>query len=36
MDMFTTSDRELLLSEKKQEITNDHIISKVFGHFFDN
>ncbi len=34
--MFTESDADLLLKEKKQEISNEHIINKVFGHFFDN
>lgn len=36
MSMFTSHDVDLLLSDKKEEITNDHIINKVFGHFFDN
>lgn len=34
--MFTSLDVDLLLKEKKQEVSNDHIVSKVFGHFFDN
>lgn len=34
--MFTNLDVDLLLKEKKQEVSNDHIVSKVFGHFFDN
>jgi len=36
MSMFEREDVELLLKEKKQDISNDHIINKVFGHFFDN
>lgn len=34
--MFSEFDFDLLLKDGKQEITNDHIINKVFGHFFDN
>lgn len=34
--MFSEFELDLLLNGKKQEISNDHIINKVFGHFFDN
>lgn len=34
--MFSEFDFDLLLKDGKQEIINDHIINKVFGHFFDN
>ncbi len=34
--MFTERDIDLLLREKKQEVSNEHIINKVFGHFFED
>ena len=34
--MFTKYDADLLLKEKKEEVSNERIINKVFGHFFDN
>lgn len=34
--MFTEKDIDLLLREKKQEVSNEHIINKVFGHFFED
>lgn len=34
--MFSSQDANLLLKDKKEEITNEHIVNKVFGHFFEN
>lgn len=34
--MFSDEEVSLLYKDKKEDITNEHIVSKVFGHFFEN
>jgi len=34
--MFSEDEVSLLYKDKKEEITNEHIVNKVFGHFFEN
>lgn len=36
MNMISETDKENLISTGKKVATNDNVINKVFGHFFDN
>ena len=35
-DMISDSDKEVLISTGQKVIVNDNLVSRVFGHFFDN
>ena len=34
--MIGENDREILISTGQKATINDNIVSRVFGHFFDN
>jgi cell division protein FtsA len=36
LSMVSESDKNNLISTGKKVVTNDNIVNKVFGHFFDN
>lgn len=36
VSMISETDKDNLISSNKKVVTNDNIVNKVFGHFFDN